>query len=371
MDFSNLLKTPIVDAHVHFGDIRLTDEVLELMKQSGVGQLNLVSTISPKLVNLNPQALYFKARHPGQVYVFGALDYSGILGPADRALTIPLANQVDRLMALGCDGIKIVEGKTVSRKQMNLPFDNEVYADFFARAAERGVPILWHVGDPEEFWDWDRIPQWAKNHGWFYDDSFPNLESLYLEVGTVLARNPTLKVIFAHFYFLSAQLRRAAALLDRYPNVNLDICPGVEMLHNFTANYDRARNFFVKYQDRIIYGTDSGASAMLGGEPHIDMEVGLGRNWMVRHYLEQGETFPVPPDPLMTPDDRPALQGMALPPEVLSKIYVGNFQRLAGPAPKLLNRSLVKEELERLARLVDATGAPTNPAREVTKALGL
>jgi predicted TIM-barrel fold metal-dependent hydrolase len=371
MDFAQLTRMPIIDAHVHFGDVRLMSEVLELMDGSGVGQLNLVSTPRPETVNLNPQGLYFKARYPDRVYLFGSLDYSGVLNPADPSLTVPLAEQVDRLIAMGCDGIKIVEGKPGYRKDMGLPFDGEAFAGFFARAAERGVPIVWHVGDPEEFWDWERIPVWAKNHGWFYDEGFPSLESLYREVGNVLARNPTLTVIFAHFYFLSAQLDRAAELLDQYPNVNLDITPGVEMLHNFTADFDAARDFFLKYQDRIVFGTDSGATAMMGGEPHIDMEVGLGRIWMVRNYLETDETFAVPPDPLMTPDDRPAIRGMALPREVLAKIYSGNYQRLAGRAPKALDMDLVKAELDRLGALVEELGTPVNPAREVARSLAL
>jgi len=371
MNFCRFVDVPIIDAHVHFGDVRLMPEVLELMGGAGVDQLNLVSTPRPQLINLNAQGLYFKAHHPDRVYLFGSLDYSGVLGPADRSLTVPLAEQVDRLMALGCDGIKMVEGKPELRKQMGLAFDSEVYADFFARAAERGVPILWHIGDPEEFWDRERIPTWAKSHGWFYDETFPTLESLYREVSHVLARNPTLTVIFAHFYFLSAQLPRAAELLDRYRNVNLDITPGVEMYHNFTANFDAARDFVLQYQDRILFGTDSGASATIGGELHIDMEVGLNRIWMVRNYLETGDVFPVPFDPLMTPDDRPPIRGMALPQEVLRKIYAGNFQRVAGAAPKALDIDLVKRELERIAALVDGFGAAANPARQVVGLLAV
>jgi len=369
MDFCKFANIPVIDAHVHFGDVRLMPEVLELMEGAGVAQFNLVSTPHPQFVNLNPQALHFKVHHPDRVYLFGSLDYSRFLGAADPALTIPLAEQVDRLMALGCDGIKMVEGKTTVRKQMGLPFDSETYADFFARAAERGVPILWHVGDPEEFWDWERIPEWAKAHGWFYDETFPTLESLYSEVDNVLERNPTLTVIFAHFYFLSAQLPRAAELLNRYPNVNLDITPGIEMYHNFTANFDAARDFFLQYQDRILFGTDSGAGSSIAGKPHIDMDVALGRIWMMRNYLETADVFPVPSDPLMTPDTRPRLRGMKLPADVLAKIYTANFRRIAGPVPKALDMDLVQEELERIATLVNASGAPANPAREVAALL--
>jgi len=101
------------------------------------------------------------------------------------------------------------------------------------------------------------------------------------------------------------------------------------------------------------------------------MEVGLGRIWMVRHYLESGEVFAVPPDPLMTPDDRPAIRGMALPAEVLARIHGENFRRIAGPAPKALDMELVKCELGRIAALVDASGGPVNPAQEIVGLLAL
>jgi hypothetical protein len=91
----------------------------------------------------------------------------------------------------------------------------------------------------------------------------------------------------------------------------------------------------------------------------------------VRNYLETAEVFDVPYDPLMTPDDRPAIRGMALPSDVLGKIYAGNFQRLTAPEPKPLDMELVKEELERIAALVDASGGAVNPARDVARSLAI
>ena len=89
--------------------------------------------------------------------------------------------------------------------------------------------------------------------------------------------------MFAHFHFLSDFLDRAAALLDRYPNVNFDLAPGIEMLYNFTKRPAEARDFFLKYQDRLVYGTDFST-----------WRLSLTRIWVVRNFLETDEYFHVP-----------------------------------------------------------------------------
>jgi hypothetical protein len=342
---------PIIDSHVHFGAVPQIPEVLDLMDRAGVSQLGIVVTIHPERINLNPPAFSFKAQHPDRVYLFGGLDYSGVLEPADPTLTLPLADQVDRLMALGCDGIKTRSGKPTIYRQLGLPMDSDVYSGLYARAEERGVPIVWHVGDPQEFWDEERIPSWAMDRGWFYDASYPAIETLYSQVDNVLRSHPALTVIFAHFYFLSAQLPRAAALLDRYPNVYLDVTPGVEMYLNFTAQWGAARDFFLRYQDRIIFGSDSGASAALYDRPHFNVEKDLAAIRMVRSFLETGETFPVPLTGYPTAGDWLPLRGLELPPDVLRKLYITNFQRVVGPTPRPMNVPLMHEELHRLEAL--------------------
>ena len=69
---------------------------------------------------------------------------------------------------------------------------------------------------------------------------------MYAEVDHVLERHPGLRAIFAHFYFLSADLKRAGRFLDEHPNVCLDLTPGSEMYDNFTRNYDGEEGYFAE-----------------------------------------------------------------------------------------------------------------------------
>jgi predicted TIM-barrel fold metal-dependent hydrolase len=360
MELSQLASLPIIDCHTHCGgeDLDAIDTMLEKEKAGGIQQLCVVVTSVPGHVNGNPQGFVAKARRPDQVYLFPGIDYSAVWADVNHRWTDSFPTQLDRLIAIGCDGLKMINGKPNCRKDSGIALDSVIYHAYFRKLADTGFPILWHVNDPEEFWDPAAAPEWARAPGWLYDDSYPTNQSLYDECERVLAAFPGLNIIFAHFYFLSDFLDRAAALLDRYPNVNLDLAPGIEMLHNFSKRPQEARDFFLKYQDRILFGSDFSPRFL------------LSRIWVVRSFLETDETFHVPTDDrLFWPDHRTMITGIKLPEPVLRKIYADNFRRLVGPRPKPLNMPLLMEELDRLTLLHDALGAKPNMPRKVAAAL--
>ncbi len=326
----------IVDCHVHFDGIDLYDRMLADQQRTGVDRFNIV--VTPRL-SAEPgafrlaEALWFKRRHPDRVYVFGGLDYGGMFDRGRDEPDVPLVEQLERLVALGCDGLKMLCGKPDSRKAIGQPLDGPLYEPLLARLEETRFPVLWHIGDPPEFWNPDAVPLWAKKHNWWYDSSFPTKPQLDREAHNAFERHPGLNLILAHFFFLSQDLDAAAGFLDAFPGFHLDLAPGVEMFHNFTARRDEARDFFLRYAERILYGTDVGAGRHCTGP---------GRGWMVRHWLETDDEFDVPDDPLMTPDERPALRGVALPGEALERICAGNFHRIVGRSePRPLDEAAV------------------------------
>ncbi|MCX7599190.1 MAG: amidohydrolase, partial [Armatimonadetes bacterium] len=197
----------IIDGHVHMGSIDEEAGLLAICDTVGLGRVVLVSIQEPASGWGLPQSLYMKARHPGRFYVFAGLNHAARLS-GGRVNRPGLGEQVAAFAAMGCDGIKMIEGKPTSRRQMNVPVTDAYYAEYWERVEELGLPIVWHVNDPEEFWDPQRLPGWAKKHDWGYGPEDVTKEQLYAEVDEVLRRHPRLKVIFAHFYFLSADLPR-------------------------------------------------------------------------------------------------------------------------------------------------------------------
>jgi predicted TIM-barrel fold metal-dependent hydrolase len=372
MDFSRFVDIPLVDGHIHFPHLELMDDLLAVMETVRLTRANLVGLPDLQRVNQNPALIHFKAHYPDRVYICGALDYTQFWADAARGPQA-LAHQIAALQAIGFDGLKLVEGKPTMRKLLGLSLDGPEYARMWAALEELSLPVVLHVGDPEEFWDAERCPDWARAHGWFFGDgTYPLKEDLYAETDRVLERHPGLQVILAHFYFLSADLARAGAFLDAHPQVCFDLTPGVEMYLNFDHNLDASRDFFIQYQDRLIYGTDIGAvTSMADPSQRLDRVDSLGRTWIVRRFLETDEAFAAPEGMGHGLGlDAEGFHGIALPPAVLDKIYHANFERILGPAPVPLDRDAALAELERLAAAIDtlAGGEPVeSPARRVAR----
>ena len=356
MDFP---KRKIIDGHVHYAHYAYQDSLMRLLDKAGIDKLAVVCTPDEQRLSLVPDALLLKAAYPDRVYVFGGLDISSLFMAPDIAGEA-FAHYVDVLRGLGADGIKMIEGKAAMRKRLPIPdFDDPVYAPYWEKMAELGMPLIFHVNDPEEFWDADKVPDWAREMGWFYGDgSYIDNEDQYRQVLAVLDRHPSLKVVFAHFFFLSAQLDRLAEYLDRYPNMHVDLTPGIEMYFNFAREPEKTREFFIKYQDRIIYGTDIGARALLRDrEVGIEAEESLARIEVVRGFLENDGPFNLTHEGFLFGGREAEFYGINLPEDVLDKIYYQNFERFAGAAPKPLNKEAILEEAQRLETMINAMAA--------------
>ena len=346
----------IIDGHIHYAHYAYQDSLMSILGEAGIDKLSIVCTPDEARLSMVPDALLLKRAYPDDVYVFGGLDISPLFIAPDIAGEA-FANYVDVLLQMGADGIKMIEGKAEMRKRLPIPdFDSEVYAPYWEKMAHTQTPLIFHVNDPEEFWDAERIPGWAREMGWYYGDgTFIDNEEQYRQVLKVLERHPDLNVTFAHFYFLSAQLDRLSEYFDRFPNMHVDLTPGIEMYFNFAANVDKTRDFFIKYQDRILYGTDIGARALLADRSAgIEREESLARVEVVRGFLENDGPFTLEHEGFLFGGRDAVFHGIDLPGEVLEQIYWKNFVKFAGSAPKPLNPEAIVEECERLEMTINA-----------------
>jgi len=342
----------IVDNHVHMGGMAEERAMMSIRETTGIDKMALVSIQNPAEGEGLAGSLWMKARHPQLFYVFAGLNHATQISHG-RVRTRTLVEQVELIEAMGCDGLKMVEGKPTSRQVMNIPVTDAYFADYWARVEERGLPLVWHVNDPEEFWDPKRLPAWAQELHWGYGPNDVQKEAQYAEVDEVLARHPRLKVMFAHFYFLSADLARAGRFLDEHPTVHFDLAPGIEMLYNMSHDVEASRAFFIKYADRIVYGTDLSS--------RLTVQEGLYRAGIVFRWLESDDTFRIPQgvDFLLGKPEDGVIRGMSLPTDVLLKIYGQNLARLAGPQPRPLDVGAAIEACERMAAIAHAlSGKP-------------
>ena len=125
---------------------------------------------------------------------------------------------------------------------------------------------------------------------------------------------------------MSPELEKIDQFLTDYPNANIDLSLGVELMYNISRQRDNYRDF-KKHDTRILFGTDIGMSTKLSEH--------LARIWLIRNFLETGEQFHTVPeaDELLTRYKEPYI-GLDLPKNSLEKIYSGNFKRLWGTRPR-------------------------------------
>ena len=230
-------------------------------------------------------------------------------------------------------------------------FDEPCWEPLWAYLEETQFPVLWHLNDPESCWGpEEEAPRHIRLGKELYDDTFVNNEEQYRQMENIMKRHPKIKFIFAHLYFMSAQLPRLAALLDAYPNMMVDVTPGLEIYVNLSKNTEEASAFFEKYQDRILYGTDIGARCVLAENAEglnedeciarMDMVDGLFQADTNRVMKEDGRY-------LINTDDF-LQKGLSLSDEAINKIYWKNFQAYVGEKPVGVNPKLIKKECRRI-----------------------
>ena len=306
-----------IDGHVHVmdGGIRETEELAEKQRQLGYTQSAFLSLEGMGDAAQNALAIYFKLLSPAH-YAFGGLHYRF---PYD------FGKEAERLRRIGFDGIKMIENKPTERKRLGYAQNDARYQSLYRTLSELQMPLLAHVNDPAEFWQGDKIPEWAAACGYFYGDgSYPSYEQLLSETLAMLEAYPKMKVCIAHFMFLADDYGRLCRIMERFPNLRLDITAGTEMYFSFTAKPVLWKEFFLKYQDRIQYGTDN--VNVNSEEEAYNMAV---VNQMEQDFLCSTQRFDV--------WDK-QVQGIGLPKEAVHRIAVDNFHDFVNPAPAKINR---------------------------------
>ncbi len=206
-----------------------------------------------------------------------------------------------------------------------LPVDDPRLDPFWAKAGELNVPILWHMGDAPAFFlpvdrfneryiELRRYPQWS-----YYGPEFPSKETIMPGRENVLRKHPNTIIIGCHMGWNTDDLSYAGYLLDTYPNYYLDLST---TLSELGRQPHTTRKFFIKYQDRIVFGTDGGS---LYGVKGWTVEKFYQAHW---EFLETDNEFIYYPMQGAINQGSWKIYGINLPDSVLEKIYYKNAEKL-------------------------------------------
>jgi predicted TIM-barrel fold metal-dependent hydrolase len=194
--------------------------------------------------------------------------------------------------------------------QRGLRLDSPELRPILQEIVDRKIAVMTHVGDPDTWY-----------HGKYAADvkKYGTRDEHYQMWERVLNEYPNLPWVGAHMGGNPEDLGRLQGFLDRHPQLMLDCSATRWMAREISARRDAARDFFIRNQDRILFGSDQ----VSGNDRGFDFLA--SRFWVHRKLWETGYVGPCPIfDPDLPRDHQPTLRGLALPDEVLQKLYHDN-----------------------------------------------
>ena len=324
------VRPPVIDVHIHIMEDGF-DRMDRLMDQNGLARaINLSGPTLGRGAAEQPAVI---AKHP-RVTDFFNVDWH-LRGHADFGELMARGLEI-AVKRYGYKGLKITKalGLYVTDAQgERIPVDWPQLDPLWDKAGELGVPVAIHTGDPKAFWlpvtpANERYDELVVHPGWSFATGFPSREELLAERDRMIAKHAKTTFICVHFGNNPEDLDYVDQLLRRHPNVVLDTAARLGEIGRHPP--DQVRAFFIRYRDRIMFGTDLGIGAehlMLGSggaeEPSWDdVKRFYDAHWRFFEGKERRIAHPTPIQGKWTID------AIDLPSDVLDDIYYKNAVRI-------------------------------------------
>jgi len=312
-------KFPVIDVHTHTNDARgIGDRVDPKEMLERMDRLNIKTIVIltggwgddlQKIIDT------MVLPYPGRFMVFEQIDWSKIDDPNFSQLMV---SQLDDSVKRGARGLKILKelGLGVRDKSGKLiPVDDPRLDPVWEECGRLGIPVFIHVADPEAFFhpidaNNERYEELIEHPDWsFYGHHFPSMQELMAQRDRMFGKHPHTTFVALHFGSWPENLDFVEQTLAKFPNVMIETGAREGELGRQPR---RTRALIMKYPDRVMFGTDEGASEA------------MYTNYF--RWLEtEDEYFPYAQYPAQ---GRWMIYGMGLPDDVLEKLYHKNAERL-------------------------------------------
>jgi predicted TIM-barrel fold metal-dependent hydrolase len=254
-------KFPFVDVHSHQWNRTPedVDKIVADMDRIGLAVMVNLSGGSGETLRKNIEML--SGRHPKRFVTFANIDFAAIDEPD---FAVKAARQLEEDVRNGAAGLKIYKNLGMSltdKSGKRVPTDDPRLDPIWRKAGELGIPVLIHTGEPAAFW----LPVDKHNERWLELTQFPqrqrndaakfvSFEQTMGEQFSLFRRHPKTTFISAHLAWLGNDLARLGKLLDEMPNVYTELGA---VLYDLGRQPRAAREFLIRYQDRVLMGKDS------------------------------------------------------------------------------------------------------------------
>jgi predicted TIM-barrel fold metal-dependent hydrolase len=306
-------KYPVVDIHSPTGPTAETIDRL-IKEMDTMGLRTLVNLSGGNAAAVKQKVDFNRAsKYPDRFAVFANVNFEGAGGPGWAEAAVADLEQAVKNGAVGLKVFKQLGLRSKKADGTRLKVDDPVLKPVWDACARLNIPVIIHTAEPKEFFS----PLDYNNEKWLELALFPDrrnyspgqvkFEEVQAERDRMFEANPKTRYIGAHFAYYGHDLAAGGKLLDRLPNVVLEVSA---VLYEFGRQPRAAREFFIKYQDRILFGKDSYAPSEF---PYY---------WRVFETSDEYFDYYRPYHAFWK------LYGMDLPDEVLKKVYYKNALRV-------------------------------------------
>jgi predicted TIM-barrel fold metal-dependent hydrolase len=296
------------------------EAMIARMDQAGVGVICNMDGGFGETFDKNMQA---SEPYKGRFLQFARVNWEGVNDPgwSEKA-----AAELDRCFRAGAAGLKISKELGLEVKNADGSYvqcDDPRLDAIWETCAKHNKPVMIHVSDSvarfqpigpkNERWE---AGQWRSDvEGNYYGTGAPGYEEIFAHREKMLAKHPNTRFVNSHIAMMGFDLKRVGEMLDKYPNADVEVSARIQDLGRQPFS---GRAFLIKYQDRVLFGTD--------GNPSREVEQFWTPHW--RYFETDDEYFNHPAQMLSllgAPlQGRWAIHGAYLPDEVIRKIYYQN-----------------------------------------------
>lgn len=253
-------KYPFIDVHGH--QYRMpTQNLTPVIAAMDTLNMSIMVNLSGRSGDQLIQSVQNIADHyPNRFVVFANVNFEGVGTPGwtERAV-----KQLEEDVTNGARGLKVYKSLGLRYRDSNgnrVTVDDARLDPIWAKCGELNIPVLIHTADPKSFWDsFD-----GDNERWLELKTHPRRkrgadnpapwETLIAEQHRMFKKHPKTTFINAHMGWYANNLGKLGQLLDEMPNMNVGIGAIIAELGRQPRH---AKAFFIKYQDRILFGKDS------------------------------------------------------------------------------------------------------------------
>jgi predicted TIM-barrel fold metal-dependent hydrolase len=253
-------KFPFIDVHGH--QYRMpTQDLTSVIAAMDTLNMGIMVNLSGRSGSQLQKSVKNIADHyPNRFVVFANIDFSDV---GKEGWTADAVKQLEQDVKNGARGLKIYKSLGLRYKDASgnrVTVDDTRLDPIWAKCGELGIPVLIHSADPKPFWDDFN----ADNERWLELKTRPRRkrgannpapwETIMKEQHDMFKKHPKTNFISAHMSWLANDLGKLGQLLDEIPNMHVGIGAIIAELGRQPRF---SKQFFIKYQDRILFGKDS------------------------------------------------------------------------------------------------------------------